>query len=209
MQPEFKRPQIEKPLFVFDLDSTVTRCEILPLLAREAGMEREMALRTERCMRGERPFAQDFPERVALLRQVPLCRAREIVQNVPLNPRIADFLLRHRDRALILTGNLDAWIESLLARLKMEGRCISSRARVEAGFVVGVEQIVDKGAIARALPHPFIAIGDGDNDAAMLRAADFGIAFGGVRRPSAQLAAAADAVIDDEAALCRLLESYL
>ena len=35
-----------RPLFVFDLDSTVTRCELLPLLAEAVDIGAEMAART-------------------------------------------------------------------------------------------------------------------------------------------------------------------
>ena len=45
-----------KPLFAFDLDSTVTRCELLPLLAREVGLENEMAALTEACMQSGAVF---------------------------------------------------------------------------------------------------------------------------------------------------------
>ena len=98
------------PLFAFDLDSTITRCELLPLLAREAGLEAEMALRTERCMRGEISFEADFPARVGMLRALPLRRAQEIAAEIPLNAALADFLRAHAGRSMILTGNLDVWI---------------------------------------------------------------------------------------------------
>ena len=197
------------PLFVFDLDSTVTRCELLPLLAREAGVEAEMRLRTEKCMAGKARFAEDFPSRVDMLAALPLSRAREIAEGVPLNPRIAEFLRAHPERSMILTGNLDAWIAPILARLNMSGRCLCSRARVERDRVTGVDCILDKSAAAQALPRPFIAIGDGSNDGGMLRAADLSVAFGGVRRPARAVIAAADLFISDEAALCALLSRHL
>ena len=36
-----------KPLFVFDLDSTITKCELLPLIAESVGLGSEMAEFTE------------------------------------------------------------------------------------------------------------------------------------------------------------------
>ena len=197
------------PLFVFDLDSTVTGCELLPLLAREAGVEAQMRLRTEKCMAGDARFTDDFPSRVKMLSALPLSRAREIAAGVPLNPQIAAFLRAHPERSMILTGNLDVWIAPILARLNMSNRCLCSRARVEVDRVVGVEFILDKAAAARSLPRPFIAVGDGSNDVGMLRAADLSVAFGGVRRPAREVIDAAQYYFRDESALCALLACYL
>lgn len=198
-----------KPLFVFDLDSTITREELLPRIARNAGLEEEMARLTERAMAGSEPFSLDFPKRVALLRQIPLSQARRSVKSAPLHERIADFIRRHGQRCMIVTGNLDAWIEPLIAELGMQERCLCSRARVCGDALLGVDEVLDKESVCRSLPRPFLAVGDGSNDAGMLRAAELGVAFGGARAPSRELIAAADAVVCDEDALIDLLEKYL
>ena len=194
-----------KPLFAFDLDSTVTRCELLPLLAREVGLEKEMAARTQACM--ER--GADFAARVELLRSIPLGRAREIVAAAPLHEDIAAFLRRNAPRCRILTGNLDAWIEELIASLGMAGRCLCSRAETDGDRLLGVSDALDKGRAAMELPRPLVAIGDGSNDIPLLRAADLAIAFAGSRAPSQEVLRAADVAIDDERALCELLEQLI
>lgn len=198
-----------KPLFAFDLDSTVTRCELLPLLAREVGLENEMAALTEACMQSGADFAPGFAARVELLRSIPLDRARRIAANVPLHEEIAAFLRANAPRCRILTGNLDAWIADLIASLGMEGRCLCSRAIHRENRLLCVETALDKGRAALELPRPFVAIGDGSNDIPLLRAADLAIAFAGSRRPSQEVLRAADIVIDDEAALCALLEQLI
>ena len=193
-----------KDHFAFDLESTVTRCELLPLLAREAGCEAEMRMRTERAMRGEVDFAADFAQRVALLEALPLSRAREIAASVPVHSGIAGFLQSHRERCTILTGNLDLWIEPLIERLGMAGRCLCSKGRI-VDKKVALSAALDKAEATRALPRPLTAIGDGSNDVGMLRAADYAIAFGGVRTPCPALLAAADAAVYSEEDLLREL----
>lgn len=47
-----KIPYLRKPTFVFDLDSTATRCELLPTLAESIGIETELVRLTEAAMRG-------------------------------------------------------------------------------------------------------------------------------------------------------------
>ena len=198
-----------KPLFVFDLDSTITRCELLPLIARSMGLEDEMARQTEAAMGSELPFAQSFSRRVELLKEVPVSRARAIAAGAALNGEIARFLREYPQRCMILTGNLDVWIEDLVGRLGMRGRCLCSRALVREDRLEGIAEILDKAKACEGLPRPFVAIGDGSNDIGMLRRADLGIAFGGVRTLCEGMIAAADRVITDEKQLVSLLESLL
>ncbi len=198
-----------KPLFAFDLDSTVTRCELLPLLAREVGLENEMAALTEACMQSGAAFAPGFAARVELLRAIPLDRARRIAANVPLHEGIAAFLRANAPRCRILTGNLDVWIEELIASLGMTGRCLCSKAGFRENRLLCVETALDKGRAAMELPRPLVAIGDGSNDIPLLQCADLAIAFAGSRAPSQEVCRAADVIIDDEAALCALLEQLI
>ena len=59
-------------IFLFDLDSTLTRCEILPTVAAAIGRQEEMQRMTEEAMRGDRPFRESFTERVGLLSSLPV-----------------------------------------------------------------------------------------------------------------------------------------
>ena len=154
-------------------------------------------------------FAPGFAARVELLRTIPLDRARKIAAEVPLHEGIAAFLRANAPRCRILTGNLDVWIEKLIASLGMTGRCLCSRATYRDNRLLCVETALDKGRAAMELPRPFVAIGDGSNDIPLLRCADFAIAFAGSRAPSEEVRRAADVVIDDEAALCALLEQLI
>lgn len=198
-----------KPLFVFDLDSTITKCELLPLIARSVGLEKEMEKYTEAAMQGGVPFEQDFRRRVRLLQMIPLSRARSIVSRAPLHEKIAGFIRENPQRCIILTGNLDAWIMPIIDQLGMRGRCLCSRARTFGDHLLGAESVLDKGRASRKLPQPFVAIGDGSNDIGMLRSAKIGIAFGGARKPPAELIAAADMLVQDENELIEILRKLL
>ena len=198
-----------KPLFVFDLDSTITKCELLPLIAESVGLGDEMAALTEAAMQGDVPFEQDFRNRVRLLQDVPLSRARSIVSRTPLHEEIAAFIRENPQRCIILTGNLDVWIMPIIEKLGMKGRCLCSKAQVCEDRLLGIASVLDKGTACQKLPHPFVAIGDGSNDVGMIRCADIGIAFGGARKPPAGLIAAADMLVHDENELIGILKKLL
>lgn len=198
-----------KPIFAFDLDSTITKCELLPLIAEHIGMGEKMAALTEQAMHGEIPFEESFAMRVELLKSVPISRAQAIVKRVPVYEGIAAFLKTHAQRCIIVSGNLDVWIASLVETLGMRGRCICSRARTQGDGLLGISEILCKDSAARRLSHPLIAIGDGDNDIGLLREADVGIAFSGARRVSDRLRRAADLAIDNETELLAYLQTLL
>ena len=198
-----------KPLFVFDLDSTITRCELLPLIAEGVGLGSEMAELTETAMMGSLPFEEDFRKRVRLLQNVSLSRARSIVSGAPLHEKIAGFIRENPQRCIILTGNLDVWIMPIIEKLGMKGRCLCSQTRICEEHLLGIEKVLDKALDCRNLPRPFVAVGDGSNDVGMLREAEIGIAFGGARKPPAELIAAADILVQDENELIEILKKLL
>ncbi len=192
--------------FVFDLDSTILKGELLPAIGEQALGDRELRDRTMASVMGSAPFARSFPARVARLRQVPVSRAAEIARNLPRYESLCAFLRRNRERCYLATGNLDVWIAPLVRELGLEGHCFSSAAQVECGYVTGIASLLDKATVLSALPRPLVAIGDGMNDLPMLLGADVGIAFAGSHPVPAKLAQAASYVARDERTLVQLLE---
>lgn len=175
-------------MFLFDLDSTLSKVEILPFIAKEIGMEHEMARMTELCMAGKISFRDSFLQRVNLLKKVRVSRIRQLVAQIALNDRMVDFIMEYQNRCYIVTGNLDVWIGELMEQIKMSNRYFSSRAHVEEDYLSHVVTVADKGLIARQFVSPFVAIGDGDNDVGMCKLANISVAYGGVRKISPVLA---------------------
>ncbi len=193
-------------VFLFDLDATVTKEEILPALAEQVGLLEEMREMTEKTMRGEIPFQSSFLARVEMLKTIPVSRVAEIVEKTPLNEKLVQFIRTHASRCYIVTGNIDVWIEKLIKRIGLPmSHCYCSSASVSDDYIISVNSVVDKEKIAKQFVVPVVAVGDGSNDAEMVRLADVGIGYGGVRPVAYSLMCNATHVICDEHRLCSFL----
>ena len=113
----------KKVAFCLDLDGTITREEILPLLARDLGLFEEMLALTEATIKGVIPFERSFKLRTMILNAIPLSRVQEIVGQVALSPLIVDFMQAHRENTFIVTGNLDVWLKSLVEKIGVRTFC--------------------------------------------------------------------------------------
>ena len=196
-------------IFLFDLDSTVTKQEILPTISKRLGIYERMSELTESTMRGEIPFKQSFLQRVELLKDVPVIEVNEMVSRIQLNNHLVDFIQKNHDRCHIVTGNLDVWIDGVIRKLGMERNTFCSKAIVKNDYIEDVFNIVDKNAVIGQMVLPFVAIGDGNNDAEMIEAAEVGIGYGGVREIAPAVLACASHAIYDEEKLVEFLERLL
>lgn len=199
-------------IFLFDLDSTITKVEILPEIAKhlpDRKMWDEIKNITERTMQGEIPFEESFRRRIGILSEIPVSVIRETIADIPLHDKLVEFIRENRERCYMVTGNLDVWIEALLPKLGLEGRCFCSKTIVENDRIVSLDEVMDKGSVIRSLPRPFAAIGDGDNDAEMIGAADVGIGYGGVRDIADSVLKNATHAAYSEDVLCQFLRQLL
>ncbi|MCI8858960.1 MAG: HAD-IB family phosphatase [Lachnospiraceae bacterium] len=197
---------MSKFIFLFDLDSTLTKQEILPTISKELGIYEKMSQLTESTMRGEIPFKQSFLQRVELLKDIPVSKVSQMIGEIQLNERLIEFVRKNQERCYIVTGNLDVWIEDLMKKIGMNKNLFSSKALVKNDYIQDVFSIVDKNAVISQMVLPFVAVGDGNNDAEMIAEAEIGIGYGGVREIAPSVLACASHAIYDEKKLVEFLE---
>lgn len=186
-------------IFLFDLDSTITKKEILPEISKRIGKEEEMRKLTEDTMRGIIPFKYSFLRRVELLSDISVSEVNQFVSEIPLNEHIVNFIRENSDRCYVVTGNLDIWISSLMKRIGMKSHYYCSKALVQNDRISKVISVLDKDLTVRQFVQPMVAIGDGDNDADMASLAQIAIGFGGVRNIAPSLLQNIDyAFLDDK-----------
>lgn len=190
----------------FDLDGTITRQELLPLIAQEVSLSDEIKLLTDATMSGVLTFDKSLRLRCRLLSDIAISRVQEIVSSALLDPDIESYILSHREHCCIATGNLDVWIKPLTDRLGC--RVFSSVAAFDGDRLLGIRTILNKADVISAVRPAFervIAIGDGMNDAGMFEAADLAVAYCGVHDAVPALIDLSDFVVTDGRALCRLI----
>lgn len=193
--------------FVFDLDCTITKEEIIPLIAKEIGLYNKVENLTKKAMEGKEPFDKNFKNRIDIIKCVPLNVIHNIVQNVALNENIAKFIKQNNKHCIIITGNLDLIITPILKKLNMENRCFSCKAIQKNGYINNLTNIINKKNIVQNFDFDFVAIGDGANDVDMIKMAKIGIAFGGSTTPPNIVLNSADYVFYDDKKLYSFLNN--
>ena len=196
-------------IFLFDLDSTITKQEILPTISQKIGKLEEMRNLTEATMRGEIPFKTSFLSRVDILKPVKVSEVRKIVSSIELNEEIANFIMENKERCYVVTGNLDIWICDLMEKIGMSNHVYCSKANVKCDLIENVISVADKELIVKQFVQPLVVIGDGDNDSGMAIHADIAIGFGGVRNIAPSLLANIDYAFYDDKTCANFLKSLL
>ncbi|EKI0254552.1 HAD family phosphatase [Enterobacter asburiae] len=197
-------------IFCFDLDGTLTRRELLPLIANEVGLEHEFDVLTKLTIDGAISFEESLRLRFAILKHVPVSIVQDIIFSASLFDDVIYFIRHQRERCFIVTGNLDVWIKPLMQSIGCN--YFSSRVQELNGKLVSLDHILKKSTAVNALRKRYpdsriVAFGDGLNDYPMFEAADQAVAIGLTHQPSPVLIAKANYIIYEEDALCRLLNT--
>jgi phosphoserine phosphatase len=193
-----------RPVYLFDLDGTLTREELLPRIAVAAGLP-SIAELTRRTMAGDIPFQESFRHRVELLSTVSVELIADVVESVPVHEQVMAWIHEHRDDVWVVTGNVDRWVEPWLTKWGLRG--FSSRTEIVGGRVRLVAGgILEKDTVLREFADRYVVmVGDGANDAEIVRRADFGIASQLLHAAPEVLLESADCIVNSEEALCRVL----
>lgn len=193
-----------KNLFVFDLDGTVTTEEILPRIANELSLDDSILEITRKTVDGLIPFEESFRRRVEILSRFPVSRIRKICEDVELEPSIERFIRSNPSECVIVTGNLDVWVGEIALRLGVG--MISSIGMVSGDKLIGIQKVLVKEDVLNDLQADcVISIGEGNNDAELMRRSDLAIAYGGVHLPANSVLAVCTHLVFNGETLCRLL----
>jgi len=196
-----------KRLLVADMDSTLIGQECVDELASYAGVGDRVAAITDRAMRGEIAFEPALRERVALLAGLAESVIADVLrESITLSPGARTLVQTMRARGAyvaIVSGGFRQFTHAVRERIGADEDRANTLA-IESGKLTGevIEPVLGHDAklgaltaIAAARGVPLaetLAVGDGANDLAMLKAAGLGVAY----RAKPKVAANADARID-------------
>lgn len=207
--------QVDKTIFLFDFDGTITRKELLPEIGKMLGenKQREIAHLTQLAIQGVVPYHENLRNRIEVLKEVPCSEIREIVNNIPVYEEVINFLDQNKENCKIITANLDVWVLEFCSKFGLTVH--TSHATELNDRIINVNSIslLDKSEVAdyykKLNPNRLVAIGDGHNDAGMMELADISIASGLTHEPSHSLFQVASHIIYSEKTLCRMLRQLL
>ena len=193
-------------LIIADMDSTMIEVECIDELADFAGLKTEIAAITQAAMQGEIDFVGALERRVALLAGLDAAVIDQcLAERVTIMPGAKTLIATMRAlgaKAVLVSGGFMPFAGPVAAQIGFD-RAIANQLEIADGRLTGrvIGDIVDSATKLSVLHAEMLAagltsddvltVGDGANDAPMLRAAGLGIAY----RAHAIAEAAADAAI--------------
>ena len=190
-------------IYLFDLDSTITKEELLPRIGTLNGTSELLRKTTREAMLSNGSFSKAFLERVDLLSEIPLDEVQSIVETVPILEDLMNWIQSNNQCVYLVTGNLDIWLQKFLKKYKL--KAFTSKAILKDGKVC-VTEILDKvQVLGNFATNEVVYVGDGSNDVEIMRNSDIGILTEIVHKAPTSLWDVADFAVKDEEALCKLL----
>lgn len=180
-----------KRMLVADMDSTIIQQECLDEVAKAAGIGPKIAAITERAMRGELHFEDALRQRIELLSGFPEAKLRDVLdRHIELMPgarELTGTMRAYGARVVLVSGGFTFFTSAIAKRAGFDID-YGNRFIFENGALAGVaEPILGENAKLEAMEREavqagiglgeIIAVGDGANDLAMIKAAGLGVAF--------------------------------
>ncbi|WP_321488410.1 phosphoserine phosphatase SerB [uncultured Hyphomonas sp.] len=181
-----------KRLLISDMDSTIIGQECLDELADFAGLKAEVSAITERAMRGELDFEGALTTRVAMLKGLGLdALEHAYAERITLNPgakTLVETMKADGAETVLVSGGFTYFTSRVAAAAGFHthrGNTLIDDGKALTGEVgrpiLGREaklSALDEFAAAKGIGRDdVIAMGDGANDLAMIKASGLGIAY--------------------------------
>jgi phosphoserine phosphatase len=208
-----------KKLLVADMESTIIQQECLDEIAGRIGLGARISAITARAMRGELDFAAALRERVGLLRDVDASVLERVYEDVTLMPgaeTLVATMRRNSATCALVSGGFTFFTARIAARLDFDVQQANA-LDVADGRISGTvaDPILGREAKLAALQRlvqergldaaETMAVGDGANDLAMIKAAGLGVAF---RAKPIVMAEAAACVVHGDLTALLYLQGY-
>jgi phosphoserine phosphatase len=181
-----------KKLLVADLESTIIEQECLDELADYVGLRARISDITSRAMRGELDFEAAVKERVGLLKGLDASSLEKVYTERVMVARGAETLVRTMRKngawCALVSGGFTFFTERIAKRLGFHTHQANA-LEIKDGRITGrvTEPILGREAKLAALQRltaeraieadETLAVGDGANDLAMIKAAGLGVAY--------------------------------
>lgn len=185
----FLLPKKKESLFVFDMDSTVIKEEVIDELARKHGVYEAVATVTKQAMEGGMGFDEALRLRVKHLAGLSKESFREVYDLLTLNEgmeKVFQFVSANGSKLGILSGGFTPVLQLFSEKYPVNFYRANGLEEVDGNFTGSIlGEIINREKkefylkqYANDLSIPLeqvVAVGDGANDALMLNAAGIGI----------------------------------
>ena len=198
---------MSESFYFFNLDGTITSNDLIPEIAREAGLEGELTLLDQLTRRGDVEFEASLRLRFALLRCLPPERIQMLMDTINLESCIVNFIHERPNQCIVLSCGPAIWLEKLSAKLAC--RLLASDVFFQ-DELLNIGSVLNKGQAIRDFTKKgrrLVAIGSSPSDVPMFEETDIGVAYGRGHEPVPDLLQISDYVVYTGEALCRLLRT--
>lgn len=182
----------KKRLLICDMDSTIIAEECLDELADFAGLKAEISAITERAMAGELNFEEALTTRVGMLKGLGLDTLAQCYrERIHLNPgakTLVATMKAHGAHCLLVSGGFTAFTSRVAQAagfhadhgntLLDDGHALTGEVGLPIlGREAKLERLQATAASLTLTEKDTLAMGDGANDLAMIKAAGLGLAY--------------------------------